>query len=126
MYEIVKTIHIICALTSISWFAWRGARRLIAPLYIEKFLLGTIPHFIDTALLASALFLVYLSPRHSVTSDWVTAKIVALIVYIGLGIASKRTKGSTTMQAAFYLMALAAASYIVAVAISKSPTPYSQ
>ena len=126
MYEILKTIHITCALTSISWFAWRGARRLVAPLYVEKFLLGTIPHIIDTALLASAFFLVYLSPRHSVTSDWVMTKIAALIIYIGLGIASKRTKGSTIRQAAFYLMALATAGYIVAVAISKSPNPYSR
>ncbi|HEV8096842.1 MAG TPA: SirB2 family protein [Burkholderiales bacterium] len=51
---------------------------------------------------------------------WVTAKVLALLAYIGLGVLALRGRTSTVRGAAFGA-ALAVAAYIVAVAVTHDP-----
>ncbi len=52
-----------------------------------------IPHINDTVLLVSAIILVVLSLQYPITTAWINAKIIALLIYIILGtIALKRGK----------------------------------
>ena len=52
-----------------------------------------VPHVVDTLLLVSALTLVFWSDQYPFEQPWLTAKVLALIVYIALGtIALKRGK----------------------------------
>lgn len=52
-----------------------------------------LPHLIDTVLLASALTLVFWSGQYPFQQSLLTAKLLALLVYIALGtVALKRGK----------------------------------
>jgi uncharacterized membrane protein SirB2 len=55
---------------------------------------------------------------------WLTAKVLALVVYILLGsVALKRGK-SLAIRATAYVAALLVFGYIVAVALTKNPLPW--
>ena len=78
-----------------------------------------VPHVVDTLLLGSALVMVFWSGQYPFVQPWLTAKVLALVVYIVLGtIALKR--GKTRGVRAFALLAaLATFAYIVAVALTR-------
>ena len=55
---------------------------------------------------------------------WLTAKITALLLYIGLGMVALRFGRSRRVRICAWLAALATAGYIVAVAFSRDPMGY--
>lgn len=80
------------------------------------------PHTIDTLLLASALVMVFWSGQYPFVQNWLTAKVIALVAYIGLGtIALKRGKTRAVRVIAF-ISALLAFAYIVGVALTRQAT----
>ena len=118
-YATIKAVHIACAILSIAGFALRGVLRMRdSPLLAAPFA-RVAPHTVDTLLLASALSLCWMSGQYPFAQDWLTAKLLALVVYIVLGtIALKH--GRTRGERAFaFVLALATASYIVAVALAR-------
>ena len=77
------------------------------------------PHLVDTLLLSSALVMVIWSGQYPFVQNWLTAKVLALIVYIGLGsVALKRGKNKTVRVCAF-IAALSVFAYIASVAVTK-------
>lgn len=121
LFEWLRLIHLSCALLSISGFALRGYWVLSAHPFSQKKLTRTVPHIVDTLLLGSAVAMLVQWGVSPFAFPWLTAKLVALLVYIGLGIVFMRFAKSRATQWASYLMALLTAAYIVSVAISKSP-----
>lgn len=120
-YIALKHLHITCAVLSISLFLLRGMLMLRQSLALQQRWLRITPHIVDTALLASAVTMVVWSQQYPFVQNWLTAKVIALIVYIGLGaIALKRGKTRAKRLRAF-LAALAVFAYIIAVALSKQP-----
>lgn len=80
-----------------------------------------LPHVVDTVLLASAVALVVVVQQYPFVDPWLTAKVCALLVYIGLGtIALKRGRAKTIRLLAL-LAALLVFAYIVSVAVSHNP-----
>lgn len=77
------------------------------------------PHVIDTLLLASALTMVFWSGQYPFVQNWLTAKVIALFAYIGLGtVALKRGKTKAVRISAF-VSALLVFAYIVSVAVTR-------
>jgi uncharacterized membrane protein SirB2 len=119
-YAAIKLVHVGAAALSIAGFALRGAWMLRSPQRLRERWVRIVPHAIDTVLLASALWLAWQLGAEG-TRGWLWAKLIALLVYIGLGtIALKRGKTHGVRVAAF-AGALATFAYIVSVAIAKSP-----
>jgi len=56
---------VICAFLSISGFIYRGILKLTTPEKLSKKWLKITPHIIDTILLASAIYLVF------ITQQWI-------------------------------------------------------
>jgi uncharacterized membrane protein SirB2 len=107
-----------------SLFILRGLWMMTAPQYLERRWVRILPHVNDTLLLASAIALAVMSRQYPFVMDWLTAKVLALVLYIILGsIALKRGKTRPIRITAF-LTALAVFGYIVAVAFSRSPMPW--
>ncbi|WP_415889516.1 SirB2 family protein [Neptuniibacter sp. SY11_33] len=124
MYFAIKHIHLTCIALSLVLFLLRGGLALFCPEKLEKRWLKIVPHIIDTALLVSALTLAVMIEQYPFVHHWLTAKVIALVVYIGLGtIAIKRGK-TKAIQATSLAGALLAFIYIAAVAVSKSPMPW--
>ena len=119
-FEWLKLTHVSCALLSISGFALRGYWRLSDNPLRERRLTRVLPHLVDTLLLGSAVAMLIAWNLSPLQLPWVTAKIVALLLYIGLGMVVMRFASTRGGQALAYLLALFTAGYIVSVAYTKS------
>lgn len=118
---IIKHLHALCALLSITGFFLRGIWMLRdSPLFRAR-LTRVLPHIVDTCLLVSALGLLWLYQWNPFDHAWLSAKILALLVYIGLGLCAFRFAANRRQQALYWLAALTSGLYILAVAITKSP-----
>ena len=118
-YLFIKHLHITLAVVSGSFFLLRGLWMLGESPMLRQRWVRTLPHVVDTLLLASALVLVVWSGQYPFEQNWLTAKVLALVAYIGLGtIALKRGKTPSLRRFAL-LAALATFAYIVAVALTR-------
>jgi uncharacterized membrane protein SirB2 len=80
-----------------------------------------LPHLIDTLLLGSALTLLMVLQLSPLTQPWLSAKFIALLLYIGLGMVALRFGQSKKIKVCACLLALLTAGYMVSVAYTKSP-----
>ena len=120
-YAALKAVHVGSAVLSISGFAVRGALMLRgSPLLRTKFV-RVAPHVVDTVLLASAVGLAWLSGQYPLAQPWLTAKVVALLAYIGLGAVALRYGPTLRLRTVAFGLALCAALYIVGVAVTRQP-----
>ena len=118
-YETLKIIHISCALLSISGFILRGVWMLQNSPWLQSPLTKRLPHIVDTVLLLTAIAMVYWSSQYPFQQGWLTAKVVALVVYIGLGMLALRYGKSRRVRGIAWLSAIVVFMYIVGVALSR-------
>lgn len=124
MYIAVKHIHLTCIVLSLCLFLLRGYWSLLSPKRLEKLWVKVVPHIVDTLLLISAITLVFLLQQYPFIEHWLTAKVLALFAYIGFGtFAIKRSKSQQGKIVAL-IFSLACFAYIVAVAVTRSATPW--
>ena len=121
VFELLKTVHVSCALVSIAGFTLRGYWMIIDDPLLRSRLTRVLPHLLDTLLLASAIGMLLLWQANPLAIDWLSAKLVALLVYIGLGMVAFRFGRSRRARILAYALALLTAGYIVTVAYTKSP-----
>ncbi len=123
-YYTIKHIHMGCAALSGSLFLLRGCWMLADSPKLQQRWVKVAPHMIDSLLLLSALTMVFMSAQYPFAQGWLTAKVLALLVYIGLGtVAIKRGKTKSARVAALF-GALVTFAYIAAVAVKKTPFPF--
>ena len=120
-FEWLKLVHVSCAVLSISGFALRGYWMLTTNALLQRPLARVLPHCIDTLLLGSAVGMLLIWQVSPLAVDWLGAKVLALLVYIGLGMVALRFGRTGRVRLAAYLGALVTAAFIVAAAYSKSP-----
>jgi uncharacterized membrane protein SirB2 len=80
----------------------------------------TLPHIVDSVLLLSALWLAWTLRLTPAEAPWLLAKIIGLVVYIGLGTLALKPGRSLRLRAVAWFAALAVFGYIVSVALTKS------
>jgi uncharacterized membrane protein SirB2 len=120
----LKHLHMLCAVLSILLFVLRGALKLQGSELLRKKFLRIAPHAIDTVLLASAVGLAVLSAQYPFAQGWLTAKVIALVLYIGLGLVVMRFAQTQAVRAVAYALAIVVFGYILAVARSRTPLPF--
>ena len=118
---IVKSIHIVCALLSISGFVARGILMIISSPLLTARWVKVSPHIIDTVLLLSAIVLASQWGWSALQMPWLLAKIMALLVYIILGSLALRPGRPQSVRITSWLAAIATFAYIVSVALTKNP-----
>ncbi len=119
-FPYVKLLHISCVLLSGCGFVLRGVWMLRDPRLLRAHATRTLPHVVDTLLLASALALASMSGQYPFVQPWLTSKVLGLLLYIVLGIAAFRGPTRRARLAA-WLAAMAVFSYIVLVALRRDP-----
>lgn len=120
-YFAIKHLHLTFVLLSGGFFVLRGLWMLLESSLLQRRWVRVAPHVIDTLLLASALVLVFWSGQYPFVEPWLTAKVLALIVYIALGtIALKRGK-TRLMRVNAFVAALSFFVYMLAVALTREP-----
>ena len=78
----------------------------------------------DMLLLAAAITLAVWSGQYPFQQNWLTAKVVALVVYILLGKQALRPGLSWQKRLPWFGAALLTIAYIFAVALTRSPLPF--
>ena len=120
-YALLKLVHQGSVALSFGGFFARGLAALSGARWVRGRAARTLPHLVDTVLLASALTLAWLLRLTPAAAPWLTAKITGLLLYIALGMVALRPGLPWGWRAAAWLAALAVFGWIVAVALSKNP-----
>ena len=124
MYSLLKTLHISCAVLSYTLFFLRGIWSLNGSPVMRQRWVRIVPHLIDTVLLGSAVALAFSIQRYPFVDSWLTAKVLALLIYIGLGFVALKYGRDKVTRFSAWLAAQAVFLYIVLVALYHSPTPF--
>ncbi len=123
-YLIVKSLHVLCAaLTFVSFvtrgiWMWRDSPRL------QRRWVRVVPHLVDTVLLVSAGTLVVITHQYPGPVAWLNAKLVALVLYIVLGMIALRRGRSMAARRGAFVAALCVFVYIVLVALTRQHVPF--
>ena len=122
----IKILHETTALISLSLFVIRGIGHFRQAGFMNRRWVRIVPHVNDSLLLLSAILLTLQIGQYPFTTDWLTAKLLALVMYILLGMVALKWAGTLPLQIAAWLAALVVFGYIVSVAISKQPLGFLQ
>ena len=121
MYQVLKTAHILCAIGSISFFIIRGIWMMRSSQSLAQSWVKMTSRSIDTALLVSAVGLMFVTDQFPGAMGWLTAKLTALLVYIGLGMVALHWGRTKKIRITAWIASLIVFSYIVSVALIRDP-----
>ncbi len=122
-HAVLKLVHQGTVALSFAGFALRGGLMLAdSPLLMRRWM-RSWPHFIDTLLLASGIWMALNLHLNPVNSPWLGAKLVALVIYIGLGFIALRLGRTRRQRVVALLGALLCFAYILLVAFTRSVIP---
>lgn len=124
MYTGIKHIHLLCVALSGLGFFLRGLLMLADSSWLSRRWVKVVPHVNDTLLLLAALLLAALSGQYPFVNGWLTAKLLGLLAYIGLGVVALRPGRPKALRGAAWLAALAVFGWIVSVALTRQPAGY--
>jgi len=120
-YAILKLIHEWAVALSFAGFFARGLGMLQDAAWIRHRSAKTLPHVVDTVLIASAIALAWTLRLSPANAPWIAAKVAGLVVYIALGLAALRFGRTKGVRASAFALALLTFLWIVSVAITKDP-----
>ena len=122
-YTVLKTIHLGCAFITYVLFFVRGFWLITNSRPLSLPGMVVIPHVVDSILLLSAIGLVVLTNQYPGDQTWLNAKLIALVIYILLGISAFRLCHKRTAKLVTWLMAQLVFFYIVFVALTRTIYP---
>lgn len=120
MYSVLKQLHMACAILSISGFVLRGIWAIFDSPLLQKKWVKVLPHVIDTIFLIAGLWLAALIQQYPGSHNWLTAKVVGLLVYIVLGVMTLRLRQSKPLQVSVFVLAVTTFLYIYGVALHRN------
>jgi uncharacterized membrane protein SirB2 len=121
-YAVLKAIHIAAAIVSYVLFLLRGIWRFSGSPIASQRWTKIVPHVNDTILLAAALGMAATLAAYPAFHAFLAAKVLGLVVYIVLGMAAFRWAKTRRARLLAWFCAQAVFFYVVAVAITKSPS----
>ena len=118
-YLIAKHIHQLTAVIFAASFFIRGVMMLAGSAAGSARWVSIVTHVNDTVLLVSALYLAFMVGFQ----DWVIAKLVGLVIVVGLGIVALKRGRTRGIRGAAFVAALVLIAYIAVVAVTKRVVP---
>ncbi len=123
MYGFWYWLHVVSVYLSLAGFVLRGMWMLIdSPLRLTR-PARILPHAIDTLLLVGAIGLAVTLSQYPFVQGWLTAKLFALLAYIGLGVVAFRAGRTRGVRATAFVAALVAFGYLLAVSYTRQVWP---
>ena len=119
-YPMLKQLHIILALISVLLFIYRWVLSFGDRHRLQRRWLKVAPHVNDTLLLLTGIVMMETLQMSLGQRPWLMVKLIALVLYIGLGVmAIKRQSQGQKLAAG--LAALAVYGYMIGASFTKSP-----
>lgn len=123
-YYWIRQLHIATVVFTVAFFALRYYWMLHHPRLLQTAWTRYLSVFNDTLLLIAGISLAAMSGQYPLQSPWLSAKLVALVVYIILGSLALKRGRTRRSRATFGILALACVGYIIWVALTRTPTPW--
>lgn len=120
MYLALKHLHLTFVALSLILFVVRGIWLFTNSNLLGKKWVKILPHIVSTLLLVSGIALAVHLNMSPGSQPWLLAKIIALVVYIGLGVAAFKA-ANPVVRKAYWVIALLVFAYMVSVAVTKNP-----
>ena len=117
----IREVHVGCVALSGSLFFIRGSLHLFGQSIANHRILRILSVFIDTVLLSAAVLLTLVLRQFPLTDDWLTTKLVLLVVYVVLGSLTLKRARRRRTQAIAYAAALLTYVAIIGVAVTHNP-----
>jgi uncharacterized membrane protein SirB2 len=118
---LIKIIHLTAVVLTISGFIARGILLFRNSPLMNTFWVKKLPHKIDTVLLLSGISLAWMTHQSPLEQPWLATKLLALFLYIGLGLVVFRFAKTGSVQLVAWLAAMAVFGFMISVATTKSP-----
>lgn len=122
MYLAVKHLHVATVVVSGSLFLLRGLWMTADSPRLRQSWVRVVPHINDTVLLASAIALCVMIGQYPFVQGWLTAKVLLLVFYIGLGMFALHFGRTRRVRVTAWLAALLVFIGIVLIALSGHAT----
>ena len=123
-YAALKHLHVATVAISYALFVVRGVWMMRGSPMLQRKWVRVLPHVNDTVLLLAGVSLAVMISQYPFAAGWLTAKVLALIVYIGLGMVAIRRGRTRGVRIAAWIAGQLVFAYIVLVAVTKSPLPW--
>jgi uncharacterized membrane protein SirB2 len=123
-YILIKSLHMITAIATISGFVLRGYWMMIHSDKLTLKVTRIAPHVIDTVFLLSGIVLVSILQLNVLAEPWLLAKFAGLIGYIVMGAFAIKRGPTLQIRVIAFVGALSLFAYIVGVALTKSPASW--
>jgi len=124
MIALLKHLHVSMAALSILGFATRGFWAWRRPDLLARKPVKIVPHVVDTLLLLAAIGLLVMYGWNPFAFAWLSAKIVLLIVYIGLGLVALKPWFGAQIRVPAFVAAVAVFAWIVVIARAHAFVPF--
>lgn len=123
-HALLKNVHMLTVLVSGIGFVVRFAGSLAGAGWVRSRMARTLPHINDTVLLGTAIAMLVVLGLNPLTQPWLAAKLLALLVYIALGMVALKPERSRVARLVSGIGAVLVFLYIVSVAVLKTPAGY--
>ncbi|MBA4143540.1 MAG: SirB2 family protein [Nitrosospira sp.] len=120
-YAALKALHVASVAISYLLFSVRGIWMMHESPMLKQRWVKITPHVVDTVLLTSAVALAVMIDQDPLHDSWLSAKVLGLLLYIGLGMISLRFGKTRRARISAWIAAQAVFLYIVLVAVTKNP-----
>jgi len=125
-FLLLKGLHVTCAFISYTLFFLRGIWSFRDTPVMRQRWVKVVPHVVDTLLLVSAIALAFTIQQYPFVDFWLTAKVIGVFLYIGLGFVALKYGKGRTIRILSWLAAQVVFAYIALVAIYHSSPPFGQ
>ena len=116
----LKFLHIGCVLFSFCGFLLRAYLLLFRPKMMGRAWVKYPPHIVESLLILSALSMLPLLGQYPFVDDWLTVKLLAMLLYIVMGAYALHGEKRMVVRVTAIFSALTVFIYIVGVAVHQS------
>jgi uncharacterized membrane protein SirB2 len=120
-YLALRNLHIGCAVLTITLFVLRGALMLANSPWQRNVVLRHLPHVVDTVLLTTALMLTTIIHQYPFAVDWLTVKVLLLVIYVVLGSLALKRGRTRAIRITALIAALIVVGFLLSVARAHHP-----
>lgn len=121
MFALLKGTHLVAVTLTLLLFVLRSAWAFRGSVLLRHPVMRWLPHLNDTVLLGGALGTAAMIGQYPFVNDWLTAKVLALVLYIILGHITLWRCRNNRQRAWWFAAALSVFVYIMLVARCHTP-----
>jgi uncharacterized membrane protein SirB2 len=125
MYLEIKLFHIICVISTLTFFLVRVFWKFFFPHLLQQRWVKIVPHTIDTLLFVSGITLVVLLQQYPFVHDWITIKFFMVLTYIVCGALVLKYAKTVIGRLMALFISILSAIYIILLAFYHQPNPFS-